>query len=105
MIRVDTLDEAIETMELGVHAGVPIGHRIGAISLSGAYRGILLDAIDGTLTFPPLSARTPKRSSGTILSVGSSVGNPADGGFTVLTSVDRYIELIDAIAQDPHHGR
>jgi acyl-CoA synthetase (NDP forming) len=102
VIRVDTLDEAIETMELAVHAGVPIGHRIGAISLSGAYRGILLDAIDGTsLTFPPLSADTEKKL-GTILSVGSSVGNPADGGFTVLTSVDRYIESIDAIAQDPH---
>jgi len=102
VIRVETLDEAIETIELAVHAGVPIGHRMGALSLSGAYRGILLDAIDGTsLTFPPLSAETEAKL-GTILSVGSSVGNPADGGFTVLTSVDKYIESIDTIAQDPH---
>jgi acetate---CoA ligase (ADP-forming) len=101
VIRVDTLDQAIETIELAVHARVPIGHRVGALSLSGAYRGILLDGIEGTsLTFPSLSGETEKKLAN-ILSVGSSVGNPADGGFTVLTSVDKYIDSIDTIAQDP----
>ena len=54
-IRVETLDEAIEAIELAVHLNLPVGGRIGALSLSGAYRGILLDAAAKTsLTFPAL---------------------------------------------------
>jgi len=100
-VRVDTLDEAIEAIELVVHLGVPLGPKIAALSLSGAYRGILLDAAAKTsLSFPPLAAEIEQRLS-TVLSVGSSAGNPADGGFTVLTSVDKYVECVDILCDDP----
>jgi acetyltransferase len=102
VIRVSSLDEAIETIELVVHAGVPIGRRIGALTLSGAYRAILLDGASGTgLIFPPLAAATEARL-GQILGVGSMAGNPADGGFTVLTSVEAYLASIEAFCDDPN---
>src|SRR5580700_970093 len=47
-IRVETLDEAIEAIELAIHMGLPVGPNIGALSLSGAYRGLLLDGAAGT---------------------------------------------------------
>jgi acyl-CoA synthetase (NDP forming) len=102
VIRVGSLDEAIETIELVVHLGVPIGRNIGALSLSGAFRGILVDGAAGTgLNFPPLSENVERRLS-ELLGVGSSAGNPADGGFTVLTSVEKYIEAVDILCDDPN---
>ncbi len=100
VIRVETLDEAIETIELAVHMGLPVGPRIGALTLSGAYRGILLDGAAGTgLEFPALAADVEARLSA-LLSVGSSAGNPADGGFTVLTSVEKYVEAVAILCDD-----
>ncbi len=102
VVRVATLDEAIEAIELVVHLGVPLGRRIGALSLSGAYRGILLDAAAGSgLAFPPLVPEVQARLAG-VLATGSSAGNPADGGFTVLTSVDKYVECVDILCDDPN---
>jgi acyl-CoA synthetase (NDP forming) len=101
VIRIDSLDNAIELIELAVNAGVPLGRRAGALSLSGAFRGILLDAAAGTaLTFAPLSAATEAKLQ-KHLSTGSSVGNPADGGFSVLTSVEAYTASIEALCEDP----
>ncbi len=102
VIRVGSLDEAIETIELVVHLGVPIGRNIGALSLSGAFRGILVDGAAGTgLKFPPLAEDVERRLSD-LLGVGSSAGNPCDGGFTVLTSVEKYIEAVDILCDDPN---
>jgi acyl-CoA synthetase (NDP forming) len=99
-IRVETLDEAIEAIELAIHMGLPVGPNIGALSLSGAYRGILLDGAAGTgLNFPELAPDVEARLSA-LLSVGASAGNPADGGFTVLTSVDKYVECVDILCDD-----
>lgn len=101
VIRVDSLDDAIETLELIVHAGVPLGRRVGALSLSGAYCGILLDAAAGSeLVFPPLAPATEAKLK-ELLQTGSSVGNPADGGFSVLTSPEAYGAAIEALCQDP----
>ena len=41
IVRADTLDDAVEISELLVHTGAPGGRRLGAITLSGAYRGLL----------------------------------------------------------------
>jgi acetate---CoA ligase (ADP-forming) len=101
VIRVESLDDAIELIELIVHAKVPFGRRVGALTLSGAFRGILLDAAAGSeLEFAPLSPATEAKLSRQ-LSTGSRVGNPADGGFSVLTSVEAYIACIDALCEDP----
>ncbi|MBN9272504.1 MAG: CoA-binding protein, partial [Mesorhizobium sp.] len=95
VLRADSLDEAVEMIELVVHLGVPIGFNIGAMSLSGAYRGILVDAAAGSgMKFPPLADDVETRLTA-LLGVGSSAGNPTDGGFTVLTSVEKYIEAVD----------
>ncbi|MGC1575920.1 MAG: CoA-binding protein, partial [Beijerinckiaceae bacterium] len=100
-IRVETLDEAIEAIELALHLNLPVGGRIGALSLSGAYRGILLDAAAKTsLTFPALKPDIEERLAG-VLSTGSSAGNPADGGFTVLRSVEKYVQCVEILCDDP----
>jgi acetyltransferase len=102
VIRVGSLDEAVEAIEIVVHLGVPVGSKIGALSLSGAFRGILVDGAAGSgLTFPSLADDVENRLSG-LLGVGSSAGNPADGGFTVLTSVEKYIEAVDILCDDPN---
>lgn len=102
VIRADTLDDAIEITELVAHTGAPRGRRLGAITLSGAYRGLLLDAAERNgLSFPPLSAETVAKLK-KVLSVGSLIGNPIDGGFGVLTSAETYQACIDALQEDPN---
>ena len=59
VIRADTLDDAVEITELLVHTGAPAGRRLGAMTLSGAFRGLLLDAAErNRLQFPPLAPAT-----------------------------------------------
>jgi acetyltransferase len=102
VIRADTLDDAIEITELVVHTGAPGGRRLGAITLSGAYRGLLLDAAERNgLSFPPLAAETVAKLK-KVLSVGSLIGNPIDGGFGVLTSAETYQACVDALQEDPN---
>ncbi len=101
VIRADTLDDAVELCELLSHTGAPQGRRLGAVTLSGAYRGLLLDAAERNgLSFPRLAPETYERL-GKVLGVGSMISNPIDGGFGVLQSVDTYKECIDALACDP----
>ena len=101
VIRADTLDDAVELTELLVHTGPVAGPRLGAITLSGAYRGLLLDAAERHgLTFPSLAAETTARLD-RVLSVGSLVSNPIDGGFGVLTNAQTYQACIDALQADP----
>src|ERR1700744_4716317 len=55
VIRVRGLDELIETTECFVHAAVPKGDRLAAVTLSGGKRGLLLDAFySAGLNFAPL---------------------------------------------------
>src|SRR5262249_10074392 len=42
VVRADTLDDAVEAAELLAHTGAPRGRRLGAITLSGAFRGLIL---------------------------------------------------------------
>ena len=79
------------------------GRRLGAITLSGAFRGLLLDAAE---TQPPdISTRSRRRRPSklnSMLTVGSLVSNPIDGGFGVLTSADNYMASIEALQADPN---
>jgi acyl-CoA synthetase (NDP forming) len=102
VIRVDTLDDAVEMVELMRHTGAPQGRRLGAITLSGAYRGLLLDAAErNRLAFPALAPATDTRLR-VLLSVGSLVGNPLDGGFGVLSSAETYLACVEAMDRDPN---
>ena len=102
VIRADTLDDVVEITELLAHTGAPPGPRLGAITLSGAFRGLLLDAAErNSLQFHPLAQATTDRLN-SILKVGSLVSNPIDGGFGVLTSAENYMASIEAMQSDPN---
>jgi acetate---CoA ligase (ADP-forming) len=102
VVRADTLDDAVEITELLVHTGAPPGRRLGAVTLSGAYRGLLLDSAERNgLEFPALAPATTERLNA-VLTVGSLVSNPIDGGFGVLSSADNFMASIDALHADPN---
>jgi acyl-CoA synthetase (NDP forming) len=101
LVRADTLDDAVEAAELLAHTGRPPGRRLGAITLSGAFRGLILDAADKhQLVLPALAGETTGRLD-SVLGVGSLVSNPIDGGFGVLTSAENYLASIEALQADP----
>jgi acyl-CoA synthetase (NDP forming) len=102
IVRADTLDDAVEISELLVHTGAPGGGRLGAITLSGAFRGLLYDAAERNgVEFPKLADATLEKLNA-ILGVGSLVSNPIDGGFGVLSSDDNYKASIAALQADPN---
>ena len=102
VVRAETLDDAIEVTELLSHTKAPTGRRLGAITLSGAYRGLLLDAAERNgLEFPALSQGTLDKLNN-VLGVGSLVSNPIDGGFGVLQSAENYMACIQAMHDDPN---
>jgi acetyltransferase len=101
IVRADTLDDAVEAAELLAHTGRPPGRSLGAITLSGAFRGLIIDAAEQHgLELRPLAPATTERLNA-VLGVGSLVGNPIDGGFGVLTSADNYMASIEALQADP----
>jgi len=102
VMRVSSLDDAVELVEYLTHARAPAGRRLGAITLSGAYRGLLLDAAAANnLSFPPLTAATDQKLR-SLLSVGSLVSNPLDGGYGVLASRETYLHCVEALDHDPN---
>ena len=103
-IRVTTLDEVIEIVEFCVHAKLPDKPGIGAITLSGALRGLLLDAAERHgLQFTPLAAKS-QRALEKLVGVGSAVGNPLDGGFAILISQETYLKCVEVMLADPGIG-
>jgi acetyltransferase len=102
VIRADTLDDLVEVTEFLAHTGGAGGGQLGAITLSGAFRGLLLDAAErNRLSFHALTPATTEKLN-SILTVGSLVSNPIDGGFGVLTSADNYMASIEAMQADPN---
>jgi acetyltransferase len=100
-IRVDTLDDAVELIEFLLRTKTPAGRRLGAITLSGAYCGVLLDAAEKQgLTFAQPAPQTVTRLQA-LLNVGATVGNPLDGGFGVLSSAETYMSCVEALMEDP----
>jgi acyl-CoA synthetase (NDP forming) len=101
VIRVKTLDDMIETAEYFLHVPLPKGPRVGAITVSGGLRGMMLDAADENgIEFPALSARTDKALR-ELLGVGTIIGNPLDSGFAALTSKEVYVRCIEIMLADP----
>jgi acetate---CoA ligase (ADP-forming) len=101
-IPIETTDEAVEITELIVHTGAPTGRRLGAMTLSGAFRGLLLDAAARNgLSFPPLAPATLDKLR-SVLAVGSLIGNPIDGGFAALGSADTFRACLEALHDDPN---
>lgn len=101
-IRVGTLDDVVEVTEYMLHAKLPGGTGVGAITFSGGLRGLILDAAERNgLSVPALSPDT-QATLESMLGAGSAVGNPLDGGFGVLTSEDTYRNCIQLVLDDPN---
>ncbi|MCC6888081.1 MAG: acetate--CoA ligase family protein [Hyphomicrobiales bacterium] len=102
VIRVDSLDEAVETAEYFCHAPVPKGPRLCAMTFSGGMKGLMLEAAERHgLSFPPLAPETLAQVD-TVLGVGTSLGNPLDAGFAALSSADAYFKCIEILRGDPN---
>ncbi|HEY2227267.1 MAG TPA: acetate--CoA ligase family protein [Xanthobacteraceae bacterium] len=100
-IRVRTVDDVTEVVEYFLHAPLPRGPRLGAITFSGALRGLLLDAAAAHgLRFAALAEPTVARLAA-VLGVGTIVGNPLDSGFTGLTNREGYVQCVEAMLGDP----
>jgi acetyltransferase len=101
VLRVRTVDDVVETVEYVLHAPLPRGARLGAITFSGALRGLLLDAAAANgLAFVALAETTGARLAA-VLGVGTIVGNPLDSGFTGLTNREGYVQCVEAMLDDP----
>ncbi|MDH6256816.1 acetate--CoA ligase family protein [Bradyrhizobium sp. BR13661] len=101
VIRVAGLDELIETTECFVHATVPRGDRLAAVTLSGGKRGMLIDAFYAQgLNFAPLSPHVSSEL-GKMLGPGSIVGNPLDAGFAAVVDPSVYMKSIKLMIDDP----
>src|SRR6478672_2103356 len=101
VIRVGGLDELIETTECFVHAAVPKGDRLAAVTLSGGKRGMLIDAFYAEgLNFAPLSPHVSSELA-KMLGPGSIVGNPLDAGFAAVVDPTVYMKSIKIMIDDP----
>jgi len=101
VIRVNGLDELVETTECFVHAAVPKGNRLAATTLSGGKRGLLIDAFHvAGLEFAPLSAHVNGELV-KMLGPGSIVGNPLDAGFAAVVDPSVYMKSIRLMIEDP----
>jgi acetyltransferase len=102
VIRVDTLDEMVETVEYFAHARPPKGPRLGGLTFSGGLKGLMLEAAERNgLSFPPLLPQTLAEAN-EILGVGTSLGNPLDAGFAALSSAEAYFRGIEVLLKDPN---
>jgi len=102
IVRVDTLDEVVETVEYFTHAKPPKGPRLGALTFSGGLKGLLLEAAERNgLSFPELLPETNAKVA-EVLGVGTSLGNPLDAGFAALSSSEAYFRGIETLLQDPN---
>ena len=102
VIRVDTLDEAVEAAEYFSHAPTPKGPRLVGMTFSGGLKGLMLEAAERHgLSFPPLAPETLAKV-GEVLGVGTSLGNPLDAGFAALSSAEAYFKCIEILRADPN---
>ena len=100
-LRVTTLDDVVEMAEYLLHARLPGGGGLGAMTFSGGLRGVLLDQAEANgLSFPPLAQKTRRRL-GKLLGVGTVIGNPLDSGFGALSSHETYIRCVETLLGDP----
>jgi acetate---CoA ligase (ADP-forming) len=101
VVRVQGLDEMIETTECFVHAEPPKAGRLAAVSLSGGKRGLLIDAFfSAGLDFAPLSKNASDKLA-KMLGPGSIVGNPLDAGFAAVVDPSVYMQSIQIMIDDP----
>jgi acetyltransferase len=102
VIRMDTIDEIVETVEFVAHAKIPVGPRIGAITFSGGLKALLAEAAARTGAVFPRLSEPSLAALRQILGIGTSLGNPLDAGFTALSSREAYFRCIDIMLAEPN---
>ena len=101
VLRARTMDDMIEAVEMLVHAPLPKGDRVGCITFSGGMRGLFLDgAAHNRLAFRPLSPATAEKLTA-LLGVGSTVGNPLDGGAIASSNSEIFLKCVEIMLADP----
>jgi acetyltransferase len=101
VIRARSLDEVIETTECFVHAALPKGNHLAAVTLSGGKRGLLIDAFSAAgLSFAPPS-EAARGQLAAMLGPGSIIGNPLDAGFAAVVDPSVYMRSIKIMIDDP----
>jgi acetyltransferase len=101
VMRLRNLDDLVEAVEMLVSTPLPLGARLGSITVSGGMRGLLLDCAETHgLTYNKLSTATHAKMSA-LLSVGTIVGNPLDAGYAALSSAESYLKCVQTLLDDP----
>lgn len=100
VIRMDSLDGIVEAVEYFLHAAPPQSNRATAITLSGGFKGLLLECAERNgVVFPELAAET-LQALRKVLGEDVTLGNPIDGGFAVVANRQTYYDCIDILARD-----
>jgi acetate---CoA ligase (ADP-forming) len=101
IIRLDSLDELVETTELFLACPLPESDGIGLLSLSGGQIGLMSDLAQGMgLNFPPFSEEA-KQVIGEILPSFAGINNPLDAwGTGDLEKM--YPGCVAAVAHEPY---
>lgn len=100
-IRVTTLDDLVEVTEYMLHAALPKGKGVGAITFSGGLRGLILDAAERNGVHLPDLQEETRAQMQRLLGVGGTAGNPVDGGFAAVSSQETYLRCIELMLGDP----
>jgi acyl-CoA synthetase (NDP forming) len=100
-VRVTNLDDLVEVTEYALHARLPKGRGVAAITFSGGLRGMLLDAAERNGVHFAALQETTREAMKVLLGVGSGVGNPVDGGFAAVSSQETYLKCVELMLNDP----
>lgn len=101
VLRVNSIAEMTDVLELVTHVPLPEGSRLGGMTFSGGMRGLVIDAASAHgLAFKPLPRDVDEKLS-KILPVGSHVSNPVDGGAAAVSIDEVFMGCVKALVESP----
>lgn len=100
-VCVDGMDIAVETCEYLSRVPPPRGSGIGAVTVSGGVRELLLDAAARTGAQLPDLAPSTRRELARLLGEDASVDNPLDSGYAGLSDATTLARCAHLVAADP----
>ena len=102
IIRVNSLDDVVETIEYVLHAAPPASNKAAALTFSGGFKGLLLECAQRNgIEFPELAPDTVSELE-KILGFTATQGNPIDGGFAAFSGRETYLAAIEVLSRDPN---
>jgi acetate---CoA ligase (ADP-forming) len=99
IVRLDSMEDAIEAVEFLARSPAPRGRNVAAMTISGALRSLMTDAAPRCgVTLAPLSDETRARLK-SVLGADADIGNPLDTKRTLPT--EQYIGCLEALSAAP----